>query len=302
MNKFGKALICLLSAGLLGFLLLVDYPAYKKELQASLRLQQSETEEAPEEVQPLKSELEQQLQELTDQLEPTQAALCVGGIQSRVYTEVYPVLESQGLTAMVRMVYPRLTGDLGQMSTAQFLELMERGWTFAVAGDETLETGDDPEQAVQTWRTSLEGYLRRIRTRSGVAPTVYWFRPGEYRAEYLAVLEELGFTSCCVREEDLTDGSAASGLAEIVCIALDPAADPAEIQMQAYRHSAVMLSDAEDAFSAGDWEQWLAVLADSSQLTLAAQADAAAASAEEANRSAIFDETEQLRLRLAELS
>lgn len=239
MKHVGKGLVCALALALLAYLLVVDYPNFQDSLEPGKAEASTagDQEEGPPDgeagseagLEQRAAELERELEELYQQTPDPQTALCFDQITDVIYSEVYPALEELGCTATVVFNDGWLTGDYERMTTAEFHELMDAGWEFAIGGDSELELPEVPEQAEEAWRQSLEEAMTQIQQRAGVTPTVYCFREGEYRPGYDAILEEWGFTTIRYSAGDAEADDGESSLTKVVGIPLSEGTGAAEV-------------------------------------------------------------------------
>ncbi len=180
--------------------------------------------------------LEEELEQLYQQCSTTSVALCFDQIGELVYSDIYPVLSSYGETGTVVSSNGWLIGDNGRIQTNEFLALMEEGWSYAVGGDESLELSGTEDEMIAAWRTNLEEYMERIQVRTGVVPTAYCFREGEYLSAYEEVLMEAGFTAIRYFSEDAVEDSGESSLQRVAGILITEGgqADTLLDELQAY--------------------------------------------------------------------
>lgn len=290
MKQVGKIFLCIAMAALFGYFLLVDYPEMKQNLIPKASTSEPETEDqererdnmvetVDEEDESESEEKETSLDDLETQIVNTKTVLLVGSIQESVYDVIYPTLEDADYLGTLLFTNGHLTGDYGQLSTTQFQSLVNAGWAFAVGG---IDTDLDDE----AWRSSLLAELDRIKRRSGVLPTVYFFEAGEYRSELETILAEEGFAAFYCAEEDLTAvAENASGLNWICYL---PFAEETEIQDlldHAWSYTNVAFvqeidSRADDA-SAILWGELLTLLKENNRFDVVGPSDLLVAELEE---------------------
>ncbi len=294
MKLYGKVALCLLAAALTGYLFLFDYPKMMNELsgsgvqeaESSLEAESSQEaddleadESAPleeididttmdDEAEDQVAALEEELEQLYQQRGATSVALCFEQTGEVVYDDIYPVLSEQGETGTIVFTNGLLTGDNYQVRTEEFRTMMENGWSYAIGGDDSLElTGTDAENTA-AWQTSLETYMKNILTRTGVVPTVYCFREGEYRSAYDAILEANGFTAIRYFAEDANSDNGESNLQKIVGIRLteNTQAETVPETLEAYPGAAllarVVAADETDEESWITLETYLSLVAE----------------------------------------
>ncbi|MCD8146305.1 MAG: polysaccharide deacetylase family protein [Clostridiales bacterium] len=319
MKLFGKVALCLLAAALAGYLFLVDYPRMMDKLSSVETTEATESQETDsqsadenEQVDEIVSyvdaatqvaALEEELEQLYQQYSATSVALCFEQTGEVVYDDIYPALTEQGETGTIVFTNGLLTGDNYQVMTDEFRTMMDNGWSYAIGGDDSLElTGTNAENAA-AWQTSLETYMKNIRTRTGVVPTVYCFREGEYQSDYEAILEADGFTAIRYFAEDAEDDDGGSDLQKIVGIRLteNTQAETVLETLKAYPGAAllarVVAADATDEESWITLETYLSLLAelrssDNVTITTLDAAIEAAADEEQSNLRAEIQEKE----------
>ncbi|MCD7843459.1 MAG: hypothetical protein LUG17_02385 [Clostridiales bacterium] len=232
MNRFVKIGACLLAFLLFAYLMLVDYPRFtaslvpddsstageELELEAADSSADSSVEEMdaePEEdssaadssVEEVDAEaealaaleaqaaaLEQELADLREQCGPIQVALFINQSTDVVYQELYPAMTAAGFTGTIVFRDGALTGNYQIIETSEFKTMNGEGWEYAIGGDST-DIDLTGTVTAQAWQTSLETYIKALRARTGITPTLYVFQEGEYQTAYDAVLEELGCTA-----------------------------------------------------------------------------------------------------------
>lgn len=272
MKRAGKVVLCLLAVALAAYLMLVDYPALmatlngNNEAERSVEVQnaadssEAEAEESEaaaeddgessaESLKDQEAELEAELEELYQQCEPTSVALCFDQLSALVYTDIYPALSEAGDVGTVVFTNSWLTGDNGRIQTAGFTAMVNAGWSYAVGGDSTLELTGTEEEIVAAWQARLETYLDRIRVRSGVRPTIYCFREGEYLPAYDEILESLGFTTIRYYPEDAAEDDGESALLKVVGIPISEESEANEIldELRAYPGAILVAQVTNDA-------------------------------------------------------
>ncbi len=270
MKRARRVIPCLLSVVLAAYLVLVDYPALMATLNGGGEAERSvatlnaagSSEAEPEESEAIAEDdaesdaeslenqmaaLEAELEELYQQCEATSVALCFDQLSELVYSDIYPALAEDGVTGTIVFTNSWLTGDNGRIQTTEFSELMSAGWSYAVGGDSTLELTGTQEEVVAAWQARLETYLERIRVRSGVSPTIYCFREGEYLPAYDEILEELGFTTIRYYPEDAAEDDNESTLLKVVGIPVSEESQADEIldELRAYP-GAVLVAQVTD--------------------------------------------------------
>ncbi|MCD8367326.1 MAG: polysaccharide deacetylase family protein [Clostridiales bacterium] len=261
MKRAGKVVLCLLAVALAAYLLLIDYPALMATLNgageaggsAEVLNAESSSGTVPEEddekaddadasatgaesLETQAAAMEEELEALYQQCEATSVALCLDQISALVYTDVYPALSDAGDTGTVVFTNSWLTGDNGRIQTSEFNRMVSAGWSYAVGGDSTLELTGTQEEIVVAWQARLETYLERIRVRSGVRPTIYCFREGEYLPDYDEILESLGFTAIQYYPEDAAEDDGEGALLKTVGIPISEETQADEVldELRAY--------------------------------------------------------------------
>lgn len=324
MKRFGKIMLCLLMAALTCYLFLVDYPKLMRSLSSSSRdtyaessletdeteqqealIQQEETGMTEEQI----AELEAELEQIYQQCESVSVALCFEQIGEAVYDDLYPALSEHGETGTLVFTNGWLTGDNGRIQTRDFRAMIAEGWSCAVGGDESLELTGTEEEAVATWQASLEEYLARIQVRTGITPTIYCFREGEYQSACDGILEEQGFTALLYSPEDAdNDGNDSSSLQKIVRISLAEGAQAEDVleALQGYSGAVLVtqIVDADEIEEAGQitLESYLSLLEElrGSDAISVTTLDAAIEAAADEEQSALRAEIREKESALAE--
>lgn len=319
MKVYGKVALCLLAAALTGYLFLVDYPRLMTNLNGGETAVTAETmdnqeagsqeadesepqEEAAAYIDAVAQEtaMEEELEQLYQQRDTTSVALCFEQIGEVIYDDIYPVLTEQGEMGTVVFTNGLLTGDNYQVRTEEFRTMMDNGWSYAIGGD-----GTDAENAA-AWQTSLETYMKNIRTRTGVVPTIYCFQEGEYQSAYDEILKADGFTAIRYFAEDAAGDNGDSSLQKIVGIRLTENTQAAEVLevLEAYSGAALLArvvsadeTDEENWITLETYLSLLKELRGSDALTLTtldAAIEAAADEEQSALRAEIQEKEDQL--------
>ncbi len=317
MNRFAKIGVCLLAFVLFAYLMLVDYPRFKDSLTtgdssaASEQLEaadssadSSATEAADELVQQENSSeessaeaeesdskatgltalrvqaetLEQELEELREQRGPVSVALFVDQSTDVVYQELYPAMTTAGYTGTIVFQDGALTGNYQIIETSEFQTMNGDGWEYAIGGNST-DVELTGEITSEEWQTSLETYMKDLRSRTGITPTLYVFREGEYQADYDAVLEDLGYTALAYSAEDAAEDedAADSALTKLVWVRVSAETDAEALAEELQSYSCAVLvaevdeadSTGEDAFSSEDCIALLEALQADDNVTVA---------------------------------
>ncbi|MCD8146603.1 MAG: hypothetical protein LUD84_04905 [Clostridiales bacterium] len=311
MNRFLKIGACLLAFLLFAYLMLVDYPQFaaslvpddsstvveeldtadssadssveefEAESEEDSSVEDSSAEEAAAEAEELAAleaqaeTLEQELAELREQCGPIPVALFINQSSDVVYDELYAAMTAAEYTGTIVFRDGALTGNYQVIETSEFKTMNGEGWEYAIGGDSTdIDlTGDITAQA---WQTSLETYMKNLRTRTGITPTLYVFQEGEYQADYDAVLEELGYTALVYSPEDAAADTADSALTKLVGINVSAETDAAALleELQSYPCAVLVAevdeasSTAENPFPSADYVALLQELQTDSSLTI----------------------------------
>lgn len=154
-----------------------------------------------------KSELEQELEELTGETdaretEKATGVLCFTSIDQNLYTQAYSKLQKNGYTGLFIMQNRKLPGDYNTISVEEFLELLDAGWSYGIS----LPKAENMEE---DWQTSVQEYLQELDIRTGVLPSVYYFEVGEYSAVSVSFLKECGIDTvlyCGKEQAEPTEG------------------------------------------------------------------------------------------------
>lgn len=154
------------------------------------------------------SELEWQMYHLDASVKGT-ILLVFDQCAPNAYDIVYPQLAEFGMVGSV-VLKNTLPGDSGAMTSAQWLELQEKGWAMAVAAPDELlgERGrsDYPERLA----TYAKGMIQKCTERGFATPTAYTFAEGEYTKENMDALKAIGFrtfTAPDAETEVFSDGT-----------------------------------------------------------------------------------------------
>lgn len=272
MKRVGKVFLCLIVALLFGYLLIFDYPATMRSLTPKVSSVAQDVEPSDTSMQEQKPEAPHSTTEDTmAQIPRTKAVLLVSGIQQAVYDNVYPVLHDAGYTATLLFMNGHLTGDYGQMSTVQFQKLIDDGWEFAIGGISTDLSAED-------WRSSLLEELSSIEQRSGVQPSAYYFRSGEYRTELDIILQEEGFSSLYYTPEDAANAvENVSGMRRICYVPFSAETELQGVLDQAWSYDSVAMGveldpDAEDV-SGDQWTELISLLSTDGRFNVMSQSD-----------------------------
>lgn len=212
MKKFFKVVVVIAAFVLFTYLIVLDYPGFRKSLVPTGTLdvkteqyspdnsgeqmdvaEPSDDQQDPEEVPDV--DVESELNQLYQQYPPTKVALCFQQIDESTYEELYPLLSAYDLTGTLVLRNGQLPGDNNKIATTECEELVEAGWDFAVGMSEEIELAGDPQTAATQLDSYLESYLNRIQVRVAVEPTVFFCSQGEYLEEFDAVLLDHGFTT-----------------------------------------------------------------------------------------------------------
>ena len=111
-------------------------------------------------------------------------------LDERIYTEGFPFLDEYGYTATLALGLTELPGMEGCLTTEQFAELMNAGWSVCVGYE-----GD----SVDAWWSMLETELE---ARQIPLPEAVYFPKGTYQESMDQELEEIGFKLVIRKVED----------------------------------------------------------------------------------------------------
>lgn len=338
MNRFVKIGACLLAFLLFAYLMLVDYPQFTASLvpddsstvgeelevvdssadssveemdaepEEDSSVEEADTEaEALAELEAQAAALEQELAELREQCGPTQVALFINQSTDVVYQELYPAMTAAEFTGTIVFRDGALTGNYQIIETSEFKTMNGDGWEYAIGGDSTdIDlTGDITATA---WQTSLETYMKDLRARTGITPTLYVFQEGEYQSAYDAVLEELGYTALVYSPEDAAVDTADSTLTKLVGINVSAETDAATLleELQSYP-CAVLIAEVDEAastkenpFPSTDYIALLQELQTDSGVTITTGTEVLE-SAVDSDRQALLEQIQEKEAELAEV-
>ncbi|MCD8362908.1 MAG: polysaccharide deacetylase family protein [Lachnospiraceae bacterium] len=339
MNRFVKIGSCLLAFLLFAYLILVDYPKFKESLvpvdnsivgeeldaadssadssagetDAAALEEDSSVEEADteeDETAALEAQaeaLEQELTELREQCGPTQVALFLDQSSDVVYDELYAAMTTAQFTGTIVFRDGALTGNYQIIETSEFKTMNEAGWEYAIGGDST-DIDLTGTVTAAAWQTSLETYMKDLRARTGITPTLYVFQEGEYQADYDAVLEELGYTALLYSPEDAAADTADSALTKLVGINVSAETDASALleELQDYPCAVLVAevdaadSTEEDAFLVADYVALLQELQADSNVTITTGTEVLE-SAADSDRQALLDQIQEKEAELAQV-
>lgn len=137
--------------------------------------------------------------------------LCLNGMGEDFYDEQYEVIQETGIKGILIQKDGKLPGDNFQMSTQDFLSMLQDGWAFAVTLDR--EEG----QSLEDWLGDVEDYLDKMDRRLSRIPTIFCFGKGTYDSEVLEGLKDLGFTDILYHEGETVDDTV-EGLRQICLV------------------------------------------------------------------------------------
>ncbi|MCD8189162.1 MAG: polysaccharide deacetylase family protein [Clostridiales bacterium] len=284
MNRFAKIGACLLAFVLFAYLLLVDYPRFKESLTTGSRSAASEQLEAADSSAPeaetedpgvdtsadtsaevsdpeasetaaLQAQaeaLEQELEDLREQCGAVPVALFFDQSTDVIYQELYPAMTTAGYTGTIVFQDGALTGNYQIIETSEFKTMNEAGWEYAIGGDST-DIDLTGTVTAQAWQTSLETYIKNLRARTGITPTLYVFRDGEYQEDCDAALEDLGYTALAYSAADAAEDTAVSALTRLTWFRVSAETDAETLLEELQSCScAVLLAEVDEADSTGE--------------------------------------------------
>lgn len=296
MKRVGKIFLLLIVAVLFGYLLVIDYPETMRSLTPNpdtaangnvlsdtsmvLDIEQEPESTAQDANEPdivdaqepdIVDAQELDIEAIRAQIPNTKTVLFVGSIRQSVYEKIYPALSNMGYTGTLLFFNGHLTGDYQQMSTPQFQELVNAGWSFAMGGIYSDLSNDD-------WQNSLLEGMSLIEYRSGVRPSVYYFQSGEYRPELETILQEEGFSALYYSAEDAEN--AAEGTSDLRKICYIPFSAEKDLQAlldQAWSYNSAAFGAAVDSdgeeLTAEAWNELLSLLSTDGRFDVMSQSD-----------------------------
>lgn len=337
MNRFSKIASCLLAFLLFVYLMLIDYPRLKASLAVSDSSavsgvpedegssSTSDAEKLPEggdasaeaftdseaeETAALEAQaaaLEQELEELREQCGPVQVGLFFDQSDDVVYGELYPAMTAAGYTGTIVFQDGALTGNYQIIETSEFKTMNAAGWEYAIGGD-SADLDLTGTYTTKDWQTSLESYIRALRARTGITPTLYVFRDGEYQAECEATLEDLGYTALAYSAADAATDTTESALDKLTWFRVSAETDAEALLEELQSCScAVLLAEVdeadstdEDAFLVEEYIELLKTLETEETVTITAGSTVLEA-AEDGERQTLLDQIQQKEEELAQV-